>query len=247
MREYGIGRRKGASFLFTAADRRRITELLRAEGVDPGTSPQAWTGLTRAESLTIGRHDKATRAPVKRHRISIKALPGHSLKVHEREYWLPPRAHLDVDATQLGGIDHESLLVIENWEAFDQLDRVRLDFTRCGQALVIWRGDRESTVDAALMFVNASSLPVWAFVDYDPSGLVIAARLPRIAGVIAPPEQDLAARLQTGLAERYLEQLPSTQGVLDSVQNRDVQYLWSLIRAAGRALAQEVFIETHGA
>ncbi|WP_443080577.1 DUF7281 domain-containing protein [Thiocapsa roseopersicina] len=78
-----------------------------------------------------------------------------------------------------------------SWSGLDT-DRwilaIDLDLSRAGlNPLVLWRGDRSDiSSDNAPAFLRARNVPVWAFVDYDPSGLLIAAGLPRLAGIIAP-------------------------------------------------------------
>lgn len=249
-RDYNLGRARGAQLEFSAADQQQIRGLLQARaGIDADrVTPQSWLGLSRAESLGLGADEKLSRAPVRRDRVAVKPLPGRPLHLDGEALRLPPRCHIELDGRRCAGLigpGHERVLLIENWEAFDALDALRLDLSAAGaDALVVWRGGGEGCrSDHALALLAALGRPVLAFVDYDPAGLLIALTLPHLAGVLAPPGAELAERLRGGLRERYLEQLPQCAATLDAAVQPDVARLWRLIRSAGRALPQEAFIE----
>ncbi len=242
---YGIGRGKGAGLLFDADDKARIREVLRAEGIDPSTDPAAWDRLSRARALDLGANEKFAAAPVKRHRVAVKALPGRAVRLASETLRLPPACHLDLDgSTAAGLLAHDTALLIENWECFDQVHVIDLDLTPAGDnPLVIWRGDRSDTrADAAIALLRALDVPVWAFVDYDPAGLLIADGLPRLAGVVAPEPERLARDIAKGLSERYEAQLPMAAAALDASLHEPVRRLWAIIRRYGRALPQERYI-----
>lgn len=242
---YRIGRVKGAGLLFDHNDKVRITEVLSAEGIDPSTQPDAWDQLSRANATRLGRDEKFASAPVKRRRVAIKALPERPLLLDGRELMLPPACHLDADgASIVTRLGHDTVLLVENWECFDRIHRVDLDLTPAGEnPLVIWRGDGSATrTDHALELTRALDRPLWAFVDYDPAGLLIAARLPRLAGIIAPAPQRLERDLVHGLRERYEKQLPMAAQSLDADPRAPIQQLWELIRGQGRALPQEWYL-----
>ena len=242
---YGIGRGKGAGLLFDANDKVRICEILRAEGIDPTTDPAAWDRLSRARALDLGPNEKFASAPVKRHRVAIKALPGTPVHLAGQALLLPPVCHLDLDGpTAAGLLDHDTALLVENWECFDQVHAIDLDLSRAGDnTLVIWRGDRSDTrVDAVIALLRALDVPVWAFVDYDPAGLLIADGLPRLAGILAPDPERLERDLLQGLPERYQTQLPMAAAILDASRHESVRRLWAIVRRYGRALPQERYI-----
>ena len=111
--------------------------------------------------------------------------------------------------------------------------------------LVIYRGDTQggARADAVHALVSGTGLPVIAFVDFDPAGLVIASGLPRLDMVLAPPLQELAEIIQArGIAKRYLEQVAMAAYAMQRIQG-DVRMapLWHVIHAAGKALPQEYF------
>jgi len=242
---YGIGRGKGAGLVFDADDKARIREVLRAEGIDPGTEPAAWDRLSRARALDLGPNEKFASTPVKRHRVAVKSLPDRPVQLAGRAVLLPPACHLDLDSTTAAGLlDHDTALLVENWECFDCIHSIDLDLSPAGEnPLIIWRGDCSGTrADAAIAMLRALHIPTWAFVDYDPAGLLIANALPRLAGIIVPEADRLEQDLAHGLPTRYQDQLSMAAAALDASTHESVRQLWSTIKASGRALAQERYI-----
>ena len=243
--DYRIGRIKGAAVLFEPGDKARIGELLAAEGIDPATDPGAWDGLTRAAAARLGPDEKFTAAPVKRARVAIKTLPGRPLHLDGQALRLPPACHLDVEWPAVAGrLAHASVLLVENWECFDRIHTTCLDLTPAGEnPLVVWRGDASDTrADQALALLGALAVPVFAFVDFDPAGLLIAAAVPGLTGIIAPAPEQLEQDLARGLPERYQQQLPSAAAALDGCSSTPVQRLWAILRRHGRALPQERYL-----
>lgn len=243
--DYRIGRTKGTTLLFEAEDKARIRALLRAEGIDPGTAPGAWDGLTRAGATRLGPDEKFTATPVKRARVAIKTLTGRPLHLAGQALRLPPACHLDVPGPAVAPLlAHATVLLVENWECFDHLHETCLDISPAGEnPLVVWRGDASDTrADHALALLRALAVPVWAFVDFDPAGLLIAVATPHLAGVIAPPQAQLEQDLARGLPRRYQDQLPSAAAALDGCDSEPIRQLWAILRRHGRALPQERYL-----
>jgi hypothetical protein len=221
------------------------SQILRAEGIDPSTDPAAWDAITRAEALHLGPDEKFASTPVKRQRVAIKTLPGRPLNLDGRELILPPACHLDVEGPTVAGLlAHDRVLLVENWEPFNRIHAIDLDLSPAGEnPLVLWRGDRSDTrTDHALALLRGLDVPVWAFVDYDPAGLLIAAGLPQLAGIIAPEPARLERDLAKGLPGRYRDQLPMAAAAIDASVNEPVRRLWAAIRRHGRALPQEHYL-----
>lgn len=207
--------------------------------------PAAWDRLSRARALDLGPNEKFTSAPVKRHRVAVKALPGRPVQFAGQAVLLPPACHLDLDGSMAAGLlAHESALLVENWECFNRIHAIDLDLTPAGEnPLIVWRGDGSGTrADAAIALLRALRVPVWAFVDYDPAGLLIANALPGLAGIIAPRSDRLERDLAAGLPERYQDQLPNAAAALDASVHQSVRQLWKIIKSRGRGLPQERYI-----
>lgn len=241
-----VGRRRGNSLYLGPPDKETLRQILRSEGVDPGTSPNAWEGKTRAEALALGNDEKLTGEAVKRRRIAVKALtPAAAIDIGIGPIRLPARCHIEADYSSVSVDAHDWIVVVENWECFDSIHLAadRLSFP--GRTpLIVWRGDTSATrANAVMEWLTGLSQPVAAFVDYDPSGLIIAASLPRLNTFVAPKLSELGSLLrENGLHDRFQAQLPSCQRALDELSSPIIRPVWELIRREGKALPQEHFI-----
>lgn len=246
--DYGsrVGERKGKSIYMTPTQKQVIRELLSSQGVSAETSPDAWDGLTRAEALSVGNNEKFTHEPVKRRRVAVKALlPSLPIVLNGQSLLLPARCHVEADYAELGEMaSHDWIIVVENWECFNNIHVAADRLIFPGQnPLIVWRGDKDSVrSDSMLAMLRNLKQPVAAFVDYDPSGMVIARSLPRLEIVIAPPLNELAKMMQSGLVERYMDQIAGCRAVLEQMDVTCVAAVWDVIRLSGRALPQEIFL-----
>lgn len=223
----------------------------RGCSVDPATTTaDSWKGLGRAESLLLARDEKLTGRTVGDGRLRVKALPGRVLRVAGGRWFLPDRADLGMDLSAVleSEIGHDALLIVENLQTFDDIHAVGPEVMgnlSAHDPLVIYRGDTQggARADAVHALVSGTGLPVIAFVDFDPAGLVIASGLPRLDMVLAPPLQELAEIIHArGIAKRYLEQVAMAAHAMQRIQgDARMAPLWHVIHAAGKALPQEYF------
>lgn len=243
VRESGIGIVRGSQILFPSAEKERIRAWLRADSIDPLASPDAWDGIGRSAALNLGPDEKWAQTPVRANRIAFKTLHGKALFVDGRPTYLPRRANLEwlIDDAAFS-LNHDSVIVVENWESFDRVDDLQIDVSRAGtNPLVIWRGGgQRSSTGAAMSFLELFQRPVWSAPDYDPEGLAIASRLPNLAGVLSPPLERLRVLLEESrLSDRYRQQLPGAIRTLEAAEHPDIVSLWKLVRQTGKALPQE--------
>ena len=242
--DFGLGRLKGKTILFSERELVEIRELLQARGHAPHSVDLA--RMTRAERLQSGSpNEKAGGGTIKNHRISIKATAGQPLCVAGRQLFLPARSHLDTDWTALADVEHNCIMLVENYEDFDRLDDHRFDLPQgLDRPLAIYRGDRhESRQDNVVAYLNASSLPVIAFVDVDPRGLHIAQCCPRLHGVVAPPRQSLTEVLSNAASARpdlYISQVAALENVFATLPRESPVFaIWQLIQGARAGAVQE--------
>ena len=248
--EYHLGRFEGKSIYFSAKDKQDIAALLWSEGIDINTTyAESFRDKTRAKTLQIANNEKLNTVSARLHRVALKTFYGKPLLwQHQASSFLPLHAHLEIDYQQTAHLlAHETVIVVENWESFNQIDDMSLDFSPAGDnPLIIWRGEQEGVrADNALALLKKLHKPVWACVDYDPSGLIIAQSLPCFVGMIKPDLTELREILSNnkGLYSRYLKQLNHSQSSLDAAIHPDIVQLWHMIREFGKAVAQEFFIK----
>lgn len=250
--QYNLGLKKGASIHFSAADKCEIGLILHGEmGIDPiTTTHDSWDSLDRAQSLRLSHNEKLSGRTIGLGRLRLKSLSEHSLCVAGGCWQLPMGGDLGVsiDAVVDSDIGHNAFLIVENLQTFQDIHLVD---TRVMNALtglnplVLYRGDPQggARADAVHSLIERSVLPVYAFVDYDPAGMIIAASLPRLDKILAPDLHELFTLIRdNGIVNRYLDQVAAANHVIHQFSNNPcISQLWQVIHAAGKALPQEFF------
>ncbi len=250
--EYNLGVQHGNYLIFNSTHKAEIGRILKGEmGINPvETTLDSWNGLGRAESLLIAKDEKLSKRTVGVGRLRVKALPTNRLEVAGGSWYLPDNADLGVDLETVlkSRISHDALMIIENLQTFHEIHMVEsqvMNNLQASNPLVIYRGDTQggARVDAVHALVDRTKLPVIAFVDFDPAGMIIATSLPRLDAILAPQLQDLAKIIHDrGVASRYLTQIATVPHAMRRVQKDSrVAPIWEVIHNAGKALPQEYF------
>ncbi|QLG88051.1 hypothetical protein HQ393_07130 [Chitinibacter bivalviorum] len=245
-----IGRQLGRSYIFSLADKQVIKELLKIEeGVDAdSTQPDAWDGLSRTDSLALGGNEKLSQACVRLNRVAVKALLGRPLCLGDEKFNLPAASHLELDWQQVEELNrHDGVMLVENWEAFEKIHQLQFEPNiPSSNPLVLFRGmPQVYSQNYVVALLEKLKLPVFAFVDYDPAGLMIAVNTPCFTKLVMPPEAMLeAAFSKCTNSERFQKQLPETQALLEQCPHPDIRHYWQIYKRAGVALPQEYFCQT---
>lgn len=200
----GFGRIVGKQWLISDSDRERISTYLKnVEGIDPATPPDAWSECTRIDATELGRNEKLAGRRPREDRLALRGPTG--LRLGETLVSLPEQAFLDIPLAKAACLRYDSVVVVENFEAFIRYEdaAVKLPFS---QPLIVFRGDSVNTTATVLKFLHASEAPVIAWPDLDAAGLLYASSLPRLAGIIGPenPQECLSCH---GRDDLYLSQL----------------------------------------
>ncbi len=243
--DLGIGRIQGKTLYLSERNRLEMRELLLARGYS--ATPLPIKDMSRSNRLAMATpNEKAGGGALKTGRVSMKSLPNKTLNVGGRALSLPDGCHVDCDWRRVAnGIGHDSIMLVENYEVFDQLHELAFDLPDdCKNPLVIYRGDKtESRLNNVKAFIDASDLPVLAFVDIDPKGLHIAVSYPRLIGVVAPDYADLKATMDSPASARpdlYRLQLPGVGDYLRSIaDNSPISALWKLLQQHRTGVVQE--------
>jgi hypothetical protein len=244
--DFNIGQRVGTSIVFSNNDRDAIRKLLATEGIDVETTELGqWQGLSRTQSLEFSHNEKMTSSSVRQERVAIKVLSGNLLCLGGQKTSLPNGSNLDIDWQWLvANCNHTSVLLVENWEAFDKIHQITFDLSLAGKnPLVVFRGSPVYRQDYVIALLNGLALPVFAFVDLDPSGLILAQSMPHFEGLIVPPTHDLVLALKSiKNYTRYRSQLMQSQSILNNATHPDIVTCWKLLQEYGAALPQEYFL-----
>lgn len=247
---YGIGGIYGSRLKFSIEDKKRISDLLESQGVSNDIDPNLLTkSLTRAGSLEMSHDEKRTSICVKRRTMLVKPMPGNGFLLADGKH--PVRLPIEnssllVDVSADDSFCYTSVIVVENWECFDRFHQLHLiDFSRAGDnPIILWRGDGspESNASGAYDFLRRSEKKVFAFVDYDPSGLCIALGLPGLSGVLLPDETILRDLVRTRGNEKLYEKQQNSIKQLQKVDHPDIVKIRRTLDEFGKGLPQETFL-----
>lgn len=235
--EFALGITRGARVFYGEQDYGRAAKILQDLGI---------TGL---RSETASRRDRqgfgALSEKFRARAVSedfVAVRPASAGVIMEgRELVVPGEGFLTVRLDSVLSAGASALLVVENLESFA---RVGLqDWLGAPPAtLAVWRGGTLHSPAAVNRLLEQSTLPVWAWFDFDPAGLEMASRLPRLAHLVVPSEMQVETLDQArhGNASRFAEQLKQSAGTLECCEHPDVRKAWQRLKRLGRAYAQEL-------
>lgn len=152
----------------------------------------------------------------------------------------PVGGYVVLTVAQACAVRADRLLVVENRETFRQLETYAwLDFQGL-RVLVLFRGDQRMSAAESMAVVRRRTEPVWAFFDFDPAGLGMAAGLPRLERLLLPPAEWIERRAKGARAvELYDNSLAQWSGMLAAAEHAGVRAAWQLMKRLGGGLAQE--------
>lgn len=235
---YSIGTMVGRQVVYRDEHLRLAEALLRTH--DLPVSPIA-PGATRADMAMFGgMSEKAMSAAPHAGSIGVKCVGSCTLDgVPLRT---PEGTHLVVTPEVASRIRCERLLFVENLETFRQLEHYAWINYRGRSVLVIYRGDSALPTGEALKLLRARTEPIWAFVDFDPAGLVIANSLPsgRLERIILPDQTWLRKAANTSRGRQLFdEQERGVRQGLEHAMHPQVRAAWAELKELRSAVTQE--------
>ncbi len=244
--EYNLGSVRGRSVYFSHQDKEEIKLLLIAKGY--ALTASAHSDMTRSERLAFTPNEKAGGRGLKRNRISIKAPAGKPLLLNGKFLVLPEMSHIDIDISAIETTGHDCVILVENYDNFNHIHNNPITLPQpFARPLVVYRGDKnESRLDSVLSYLDACKLPVFAYVDIDPYGLVNVQGLTNLVGVLTPERSILEALLSDTKTKRndlYEKHYAGCYAVLDRLpDNHPCKGLWNLIKKYKAGVVQEQFL-----
>ncbi|HUD33459.1 MAG TPA: hypothetical protein VMR43_10665, partial [Variovorax sp.] len=220
---YALGVCVGRSIKYQGGDCDKALQLLQNNAL-PLKSGNVGS---RADACAFDMSEKTFSEAPHADSIAIKTMGGCTYQRHV--LWTPPEAHLVMRLEAAKAIECDRLLAVENFETFRNLEHYRW-IEVPGRVLVVYRGDSVLSTVAAGRLLNERVEPVWAFYDFDPAGLAMAAALPRMDRILMPPETWLREHGQTtrGL-HLYESQLRQHARTLDLSTHETVKKAWRVM------------------
>ena len=235
-RHFGMGQHVGRQFVFSQTDADQARQMLLNAGIPlaPATQPLR---RARAALNNPSQEKNGTLAP---HQDSIAVKAAHG-RCEYRGELVSKLGYQVVTLEQACEIRADVLLVVENLESLRFLERNQWIDYQARAVLAVFRGDGVFRADVVANLLEVSSAPVWAYFDFDPAGLGLATRLPRLKKVLLPPEDILViAARKANQVHLYADQVDQWMKTLVSDERQMVQQPWSLLRKLKVGLAQEL-------
>lgn len=233
---YGMGQHVGSRFVFTEADAVRARQMLANANI---SLEPASAAVRRADAaLNNPAQEKAGTLAPHWDSVAVKSAHGHcDLEGQPVAY----KGYQVLTLEQALKVRTDVLLVVENLESLRFLERNRwIDYQGLA-VLAIFRGDGVFRADVVARLLEASSIAVWAYFDFDPAGLGMAAKLPRLQRILLPRETELAsAARRANQVHLYADQAKQWSQRLTSDQRPLVQRPWGLLSQLRIGLAQEL-------
>lgn len=235
-RHFGMGQHVGSQFVFNQADADRAHQMLTIAGVavEPAGQP-----LRRSQAgLNNPSQEKAGTLAPHQDSIAVKAAHG---RCECKGDPVPALGYQVLTLEQAREIRADVLLVIENLESFRFLDRNRwIDYQELA-VLAIFRGDSVFKADVVSSLLETGSAQVWAYFDFDPAGLGMAAKLPRLQRVLLPNKEVLvSAARKANQVHLYANQLDQWGRALSSEDRSMILQPWALMQKLRVGMAQEL-------
>jgi len=165
------------------------------------------------------------------------------LKLNRQIYRLPDSGYFDTALEDIGSCQHQSILIIENYRCFDQLQKIRFkDNVWQAEPLVIFRGDTVFSENTVRQLLQKLDLPVVVMADIDPKGLLIAQSFPRLIGLVAPELTLLESLLVNdhyANSELYTKQYAGCRNQLAITPYPLILKIWGMLQNHQAGIVQE--------
>jgi len=235
---YSIGRATAGAVHYGAEHHAAAEALLRAHQL-----PVAPLGknASRAEAAAFGGlSEKAFSVAPRARAVALRCIGDCTLDGHV--LYTPDGTHLVTHPEQALSIACERLVLVENFETFQQLLSYRWIRWGAAATLVIYRGDPEHPNQHAAHVVQNRSEPVAGFFDFDPAGLMMAQAIPagRFEGFILPDQVWLRTACDTPHGRQLYDRQVGVYGAaLDTISAPLIREPWAFMKSLSSAVAQE--------
>ncbi|BCO26608.1 hypothetical protein MIZ03_1491 [Rhodoferax lithotrophicus] len=235
---FSLGRHVGRFIEYHSEHHRMALSLLQAHDL-PVKKPSA--RAMRADSAKYGGlSEKSLSAAPHSGSIAIKCL-GNCL-LGSTPLITPPSSYLVVTPEIGRHITCDRLMLVENLESFRHLEQYTWINFFNKNVMVIYRGDTDLSTGNVSLFLHTRSEPIWAFVDFDPAGLVIANSLPSgtLERLILPAWSSLRFLADTPRGRQLFdEQYSYAQGVLNRTVHPLLKNAWEVMLELRSGVTQE--------
>jgi len=235
--EHRLGRRVGRSIEYTDRDFERATQMLVNAGQQLAPLER---GASRADmAVRAGVSEKSGASRPHENSVAVKVASG-SCSIEGTKINTRPGCYQVLTVQDAALVTADVVLVVENLESLRWIERTTFIDAGGRNVLAVFRGDFQFSNADVKRLLDLRSEAVWAFTDFDPAGLWIAASLPRLARLVLPEQQVLEALVRKAMRfDLYTDHLAQYREVLDGCEYHDVAQAWALMKKLQAGLPQE--------
>ncbi|MGF1902024.1 DUF7281 domain-containing protein [Aliivibrio sifiae] len=166
--DFSVGIVRGEKLQLTPRDIRQIRKIIKEQsGFDLLTDP---IPHSRTEMAQFFPNEKLSSRPVKGKVIKIYGLL--STNINGRKYDLEEGMNIEIPLSCLKSIEHNQIVIVENYEAFSKFRLVKTDMEP--NPLIVYRGDKDCSVISKEMALTFPDIELVAWFDTDPKGISLA-------------------------------------------------------------------------
>ncbi|MDK9789999.1 hypothetical protein [Vibrio sp. D431a] len=215
--EFGVGFVKGGYIHLSRDDRIKVRGLLkRSLGFDIYRDPMP---KSRIETAKIVSNEKLCTKPVRNKLISLSSQSG-VIKVNGEEFKLFSGGYMTLPMTELTSIEHSSVVVVENFEAFIASANVEFDLD---DPLILYRGDSMGAVVSSDIRDVLGVDFIYGWFDYDFAGISLAKSM-KCDAIFLPEVSDLEL-LKYGRESLYEKQQKYLKGIEGCIEHEKLEPL----------------------
>jgi hypothetical protein len=235
---FSLGTRIGGWIEYRADHIQSARQLLHANDLPITPMPE---GASRADVAAFGGlSEKALSTAPHANSVAIRCIGNCTLD--GASLHTPDGTYLVVKGAVAARIACQRLMLVENLETFRELETYRWIDYQGLSVLAIYRGDVHLSPSAPRECILARTEPLWAFVDFDPAGLVIANALPpdRLQRLVLPDPAWLAEAATTSAGRAlYGAQEAKSRGALAKSFSPEIKRSWLDLQRLKGAVTQE--------
>ncbi len=235
---FSLGTTVGQVVIYNEAHFRMAESILRAHDL-PVVAPDS--DASRADMAAFGGMSEKELSS-KPHADSVAVRFIGDCRLDGSIVSSPPGAYLVVNAVTAQRVQCDRLMVVENLETFRQLERYQWIDYEALSVMAVFRGDPRLSIGDALTAIRGSTALLWAFVDFDPAGMLVANGLPesRLEKLVLPSREWLRQAADTPRGRQlFADQVAGCENVLDRTEDEAIRSAWALMRELRCGVTQE--------
>jgi len=234
---FAIGVRVGRMVEYCDADITAALNFLQNSGLP--TIPLTEDMRRAQTSQFVGISEKTFSQAPHKDSVSLKVASG-VCRVKERTLVTPAGCYGVFTVEQAMQVSADRIMVVENLETFRNLELQRwIDYGGLN-VLAVYRGDSRFALTDVTKVIQERKESTWAFFDFDPAGLAMAATLQRLERIILPDfdwlEQETRRCKRSDL---FAPQVNQYRNFLETAENKSVRAIWRRMSSLNLGFPQE--------